>query len=215
MQAGFSALDIVFLILLAVFIVSRFMGNQLPKDDKKSKKVVKFPEDVIKEVEKVQKEQKKKVSLKHLEGLSGVKLIEQADKDFKKKEFLSGAELAYQMYYDAINDKDEDTLEGMVAPRHFDEIMESVETLESENKKRFVLIEEIENVEIVEAKLHGRTAIIDVKYVAQQTDVIESEDLNEDDVEKAPSEVVSIWTWARSIDSEDLNWELERITLLS
>lgn len=215
MQAGFSALDIVFLILLAVFIVSRFMGNQLPKDDKKSKKVVKFPEDVIKEVEKVQKEQKKKVSLKHLEGLSGVKLIEQADKDFKKKEFLSGAELAYQMYYDAINDKDEDTLEGMVAPRHFDEIMESVETLESENKKRFVLIEEIENVEIVEAKLHGRTAIIDVKYVAQQTDVIESEDLSEDDVEKAPSEVVSIWTWARSIDSEDLNWELERITLLS
>ncbi len=215
MQAGFSALDIVFLILLAVFIVSRFMGNQLPKDDKKSKKVVKFPEDVIKEVEKVQKEQKKKVSLKHLEGLSGVKLIEQADKDFKKKEFLSGAELAYQMYYDAINDKDEDTLEGMVAPRHFDEIMESVETLESENKKRIVLIEEIENVEIVEAKLHGRTAIIDVKYVAQQTDVIESEDLSEDDVEKAPSEVVSIWTWARSIDSEDLNWELERITLLS
>ena len=215
MQAGFSALDIVFLILLAVFIVSRFMGNQLPKDDKKSKKVVKFPEDVIKEVEKVQKEQKKKVSLKHLEGLSGVKLIEQADKDFKKKEFLSGAELAYQMYYDAINDKDEETLEGMVAPRHFDEIMESVETLESENKKRFVLIEEIENVEIVEAKLHGRTAIIDVKYVAQQTDVIESEDLSEDDVEKAPSEVVSIWTWARSIDSEDLNWELERITLLS
>ena len=215
MQAGFSALDIVFLILLAVFIVSRFMGNQLPKDDKKSKKVLKFPEDVIKEVEKVQKEQKKKVSLKHLEGLSGVKLIEQADKDFKKKEFLSGAELAYQMYYDAINDKDEDTLEGMVAPRHFDEIMESVETLESENKKRFVLIEKIENVEIVEAKLHGRTAIIDVKYVAQQTDVIESEDLSEDDVEKAPSEVVSIWTWARSIDSEDLNWELERITLLS
>lgn len=215
MQAGFSALDIVFLILLAVFIVSRFMGNQLPKDDKKSKKVVKFPEDVIKEVEKVQKEQKKKVSLKHLEGLSGVKLIEQADKDFKKKEFLSGAELAYQMYYDAINDKDEETLEGMVAPRHFDEIMESVETLESENKKRFVLIEEIENVEIVEAKLHGRTAIIDVKYVAQQTDVIESEDLSEDDVAKAPSEVVSIWTWARSIDSEDLNWELERITLLS
>ena len=215
MQAGFSALDIVFLILLAVFIVSRFMGNQLPKDDKKSKKVVKFPEDVIKEVEKVQKEQKKKVSLKHLEGLSGVKLIEQADKDFKKKEFLSGAELAYQMYYDAINDKDEETLEGMVAPRHFDEIMESVETLESENKKRFVLIEEIENVEIVESKLHGRTAIIDVKYVAQQTDVIESEDLSEDDVAKAPSEVVSIWTWARSIDSEDLNWELERITLLS
>lgn len=220
MQAGFSALDIVFLIILAIFIVTRFMGNSLPKEDKKKqkdKKVIKFPSEVMtqEEVETIQKQTKPAEPLKNLEGLEGIDLIKKADRDFSEKDFLSGAELAYQMYYDAMNEVDEETLENMIAPRKFDEIMESIETLESENKKRFVLIDKFKDIEIIDAKLHGRTAILDVKYSVLQTDVIEDIDKDIDSIKKAPKEVSTVWTWAKSIDSDDLNWELETMALLS
>ncbi len=218
METGFSALDIVFLVVLAIFIISRFMGHQLPKDDKKNhKKVVKFPMNVAEEIEESQTKPKPKVILpeKELKNLSGVELIKKADLHFNEKEFLSGAELAYQMYYDAINDMDEETLENMIAPRKFDEIMESIETLESEGKKRLVKIDKLSNIEILDAKLHGRTAIIDVKYTAMQTDVIEDLETKVADVKADAKEITSVWTWARSIDSDDLNWELETMALIS
>lgn len=220
METGFSALDIVFLVVLAIFIISRFMGHQLPKDDKKTnKKVVKFPvstaEIEAQKAEEVKPAPKVVLSEKDRKNLSGIELIKKADRDFNEKDFLSGAELAYQMYYDAINEMDEDTLENMVAPRKFDEIMESIETLESEGKKRLVKIEEVTSIEVLDAKLHGRTAIVDVKYTAQQTDVIENIDTKADDIKSDAKEVTTVWTWARSVDSDDLNWELESIALLS
>jgi predicted lipid-binding transport protein (Tim44 family) len=215
MQTGFSFMDIVFLIILAVFIVSRFMGYNLPKDNKKTRpnKVLKFPSDSVQDVSS-EKLNQKPID-KGLSHLKGVELIKKADNSFSEKEFLSGAELAYQMYYSAINEQDEETLESMMAPRKFDEIMEGIETLEAEGKKRVVLIDKIHKIEILDAKLHGLTAIIDVKYVVEQTDFIEDLSKDPKKVKQKPKKVTSVWTWAKSVGSDDLNWELETMALLS
>lgn len=221
MQTGFSFMDIVFLIVIAVFVISRFMGHNLPKDDKKTKpsKILNFPADSAQDGAQSKKADKKPLKVENditdLSGLEGIQLIKKADNQFSETEFLSGAELAYKIYYDAVNEQDEETLENMLAPRKFDEIMENIESLEAEDKKRVVIIEKINKVEILDAKLHGRTAIIDVKYIVEQTDVIDGLKKDPQKIKKKSKKVTSVWTWAKSIDSEDLNWELETMALLS
>tara|TARA_R110000868_G_scaffold218576_1_gene468970 strand:+ start:114898 stop:115545 length:648 start_codon:yes stop_codon:yes gene_type:complete len=215
MQTGFSFLDVIFLIVMAIFIATRFFGHKLPKDDKKlnKKNVVKFPNSEISEVVKEQvKPKHKKVDLSKLSGLEQIKAT---DKSFKEKDFIAGATNAYQMYYDALNERDEKTLENMLAPRKFDEIMESIESLEEEGKQRFVDIDTFKNVEIIDARLHGRTAIIEVKYIVMQKDFIEDLDTKKSPKSLKNKEVSTVWTWARSVESDDLNWELESIALLS
>lgn len=214
MQTGFSFLDIVFLIVMAIFIVTRFMGHKLPKDNKKeTKNIVKFPKTTAGIKEKPVVVSKAKQA--DIEKLSGIEQIKSVDKDFNEKEFLSGSELAYKMYYDAINERDEETLEAMVAPRKFDELMESIETLEEEGKQRFITLDSMKSVEILDARLHGRTAIVDVKYVCLQQDSIEKLDTKKSSAKVKQKEVSTVWSWAKSIDSDDLNWELESISLLS
>ncbi|MFT7144740.1 MAG: putative lipid-binding transport protein (Tim44 family) [Alphaproteobacteria bacterium] len=213
MQTGFSFLDIVFLIVMAIFIVSRFTGNKMPKDGKKTtKNVVKFPEKTVESVKAAPARKVSKVDMKNLSGLEQIKVV---DSSFNKKDFLEGSEFAYKMYYDALNERDEETLEGMLAPRKFDEIMESVESLEEEGKQRYVAIQKIKSVEVLDARLHGRTAIIDVKYTVMQKDSIEKLNADKPSTKTKEKEVSTVWAWAKSVDSEDLNWELESISLLS
>lgn len=216
MQDGLNLFDILLLIALAVFIFTRFSAHQLPKDAKKGKKknnVFDFPQDVVKNVTEVTGI---KTTQSEKEALSDMDQLKSADRSFNEKDFLKGAKAAYEMYYEAFSSADEETLDELTAPRLFDRVMENIEEAEGQAEELKVDVHRIEKAEIVDVRVHGRSAIIDVKYVTEMAEYTQN---SEGDVvagkKDTPKKVTQIWTWARALDSDDLNWELEDINAVS
>ena len=203
--------DIIFLILIAVFIYTRFFGKSLPKSKRGGKKqnVFKFPVDDIEKAMREQMQQtlaqaqaKKSAAQKRAAAsLTGLAKIKAIDPTFNKNQFLEGATNAYGFFYDACNNRDEDTLDALTAPRLFDETIDKLEA----NPNAKTSVESLDDVKIVDSKVHGRTILIDVKYSAKQSDKPKAK----------AKKVEQIWTWARAVDQEDPNWELEAISLIA
>lgn len=211
MQGSFSAMDFIILLVVAAFIISRFVSHNLPKDNKSNNKakianIVSFPD--VKPTPKVK-------PVKVDKNLSGLDQLKSVDKSFKEKEFLEGAQSAYFMYVEAYNARDEESLDALLAPKILDEVMDDIESLQESGKQRLYKVEEIKNAEIVDVKLHGRTAIVDVKYTVSQKESILKEGSSVSAIRSQAKEVSCIWTWARNVDSDDLNWELESTSLIS
>lgn len=217
MQEGVTILDILVLVVLAAFIYTRFKSHDLPKDLKTKKngnkpnRVVTFPK---KETETQTKTARVR-AVKNLEGLSDIDQIKASDSSFNEKEFIAGAKTAYEMYYESFNEVDEETLESLLVPKLFDQVMEKVETAESEGQKLIVDVAAVSDAQIVDAKMHGRTAVIDVKYVAEQAEYTEDSDGETIKGSVDSKKVSSVWRWVRPVDADDLNWDLESITPVS
>lgn len=194
-----NIVELLFLVMLGFFVFSRFFSIKLPTDEGK-------PEAKIIPLKTVKK---KDVNVEHLEGLDQIKA---ADRDFKESDFKEGSLAAFKMYHEAVTDDDEDLLEDLLSPKLFDEYLEQAEKLDDAQERVAFKVKAVD-MEILDARLSGRTAIIDVKYKAEIAQAILSLDGQEkqgnlDDFQS----IEVIWTWARSIDAEDLNWELESVS---
>lgn len=139
----------------------------------------------------------------------GLKDILATDSDFSPKEFLSGAEMAYEMIVNAFADGDKQTLRNLLSPSVF-EGFESVINDRSEKgetvKSSFV---GIDSADIRAAEVRDSDANVTVRFESQivsatvdkEGEIIEG---NENDVVR----VTDIWTFSRDIRSRDPNWKL-------
>lgn len=209
---SFTFLDIVILISLVVFIVTRFLGEGLPKDDelnKKKKSNNKSNNKVIDITAKNKTTSAVRKAKNFTDETDGLEKIKSVDSSFNEKDFKEGAKQAYFMFYEALSLVNEDDLDFLTSPRIFNELMEESDDYESLGQIRKVVVDSVDSIDIVDAKLHGKTAIIDVKYIAQQKDFIEDSQGQFVSGDKDFKTVTFIWTWARPVNSDDLNWELD------
>lgn len=217
MQDGISFGDILFLAILAVFIYTRFMGHKLPKGKKSSKqgRVIDFP----KTIDPVELEQKAKdviagakqsnINADDLEGIAKIKAL---DASFNEKEFIKGTQGAFEMYFDALQEQDEDTLDALLAPRLFDKTVDAFEDDEKNGHKMHAEVRAIKNCEMTDVRVSGKTLIVDVLFKADivQYKLTEKNTLKRGDTKSVKSKSY-IWTLARSLNSNDPNWEVEDI----
>lgn len=192
-------LDLIIIVIVGLFIYSRFFSKALPRDEGKSAKNIreaygiKPAADKEKVVPMTPKTRRRRVSAEELEKLDGLDRIRAMDPAFDDDSFMEGAKAAYGMFYTARNARDMDTLESLVAPRLLDDVLDE---LDAKNAKS-IDVDKVENAEVVDTRINGRTLIIDVKYTARHKDG-----------SKAKA-VQQVWTWARNVDADDPNWELE------
>ena len=67
----------------------------------------------------------------------------------------------------------------------------------------------IKSVDILEARVEGRTAFVTVKVVSEQVNATKNKDgLTTDGDESQVSDVLDIWTFARNTRARDPNWTL-------
>lgn len=220
--------DLIILIGFVFFIFTRFFGSKLPKDD--AKKRPNQQRNLGTETSEAAKEAAKVVDIKRknplavkprkptlspdvLAKLQGAERLKAFDPSFDEKEFLSGARQAFTLYWQAIAEGDEATLEALTSPRLFDEAMEQIEDLAASGKVFLTRIDKIKTIEILETRVSGRTAIADVKYTAELAQV-NVKKTSKTTTAKA-STYQAVWVWARNIDAPDLNWELEEIKPLN
>ena len=215
-------LDLIIMIGFAVFIFSRFFSTKLPKDPNKKgpeaggkKRIDPHAKPAAKVVEMPRKPpvsvrpKKPAVSQEVLAKLEGAERLKAVDPSFDEKNFISGARQAFTLYWQAVAEKDEKTLDSLAGPKVFDDIMDKVEELEAEDRVLVTRIDKLHSVELVETRVNGRTEIAEVRYKA---DMAQSEvQASTKSTSASAKPYDAIWVWARNIDDTDPNWELEAI----
>lgn len=217
--------DLLILVGFIYFIFSRFFGTKLPKDDKKKgpnapqDKGFNRPQEAGKVVEMPRKPpvtvkpKKPVVSPEVLAKLEGAERLKAVDPTFDEKTFLSGARQGFTLYWQAVTDYDEETLDALTSPRVYDEIMDRIEPLHEEGRVLLTRIDKITSVTLAETRVSGRSAIAEVLYEAEiaQSEVKKSTKTTS----SSAKPYKAIWVWARNIDDPDPNWELEEIQPLN
>ena len=151
--------------------------------------------------------------LRHADGdddlRRGLEAIAEADGRFDPDEFLDGARMAYEMIVTGFADGDKATLRNLLAP----EVYESFAAVIDERRERGETVQAsfvgIENAGIVEAGMQGHEAHVTVAFVSQMVSatIDKSGEVIDGDPEEV-AEVTDRWTFARSVRSDDPNWNL-------
>ncbi len=203
---GFTILDLLVVVAVGFFIYRQFFSTPIGKGKKGRQRqpekstVVHLPQHKTTDFQP----EKQNVAI-DMSKLSVVEKIRRHDPQFSQKDFVEGAKQAYGIYYKALEKADEETLEHLLSPAVFDETMDEIEACAEQGKVLKVDIQEISAVDLVDARVNGKTLLLDVKYTAKQAMQAVKESGK---ITAKPKEISQIWTWARPLTSDDPNWEL-------
>jgi len=139
----------------------------------------------------------------------GIARIRRADPGFDPSQFLAGARVAFEMIVNAFTKGDKSALRPLLSDDVFkpfaqtiDDRITAKETFETHDLK-------LDDAEIVEADMTGRTARVTVKLVSHQISVTRAMDGSiVDGNPDHPVEKTDYWTFARDTRSADPNWML-------
>jgi predicted lipid-binding transport protein (Tim44 family) len=139
-------------------------------------------------------------------GLTQVRI---ADPSFDANRFVQGSGRAFQMIVEAFAQGDTGSLRPLLSDDLFDEFSGEIRRRTAEGEVHETRLVGVRQADILEARMEGRTALITVKFVSDQINVVRDEqgEVLEGDPE-TPVEVVDIWTFARNTRSSDPNWTL-------
>lgn len=218
--------ELLIIVAVGYFIYHQFSKHDLPKSKKGSKRssssktrsrsdksrILDFPKQTASAVKTSVKPRKQ--HSKDYAHLSGIAQIKAADTAFNEKDFLKGAQTAYTYYYKAWNKKDDKTLANFLGAKLLDDTIRAFNKLDEEQHSPYVEITNLDAT-IVDGRVVGRTALVDVKFTATQSDNMLNAAGKTIEPKAGAKEVTTIWTLARVIDSDDPNWSLEAINPLT
>jgi len=139
-------------------------------------------------------------------GLTQIKI---ADRSFDENGFLGGAKAAFEMIINAFGQGDARTLRPLLSNDVYEDFSSDIKAREQSGETLETTLIGVNDAEIIEAELQGRTAFVTIKFVSEQINV--TRDTDGKVVDGDPNTVTSItdiWTFARNTRSRDPNWTL-------
>jgi predicted lipid-binding transport protein (Tim44 family) len=140
---------------------------------------------------------------------AGVAQIRSADPSFDPRGFVGGARQAFEMIVRAFAQGDTATLRPLLS----DEVYENFTAAINERRRTRHTLETtlvaIKSADLVDARLNGRTAEVSIKFVSEQKNVTRDE--SGQVIDGSPDHVATvtdIWTFARNTRASDPNWTL-------
>ncbi len=237
MGEGFQFIDIIFFAMIAAFLVLRLRGvlgrrdghegnfrDSLKdrKNDQSDNNVVQLPdasepqfEDDPKDSEDSEAPEAPEAPDIAAEDASddplsqGLAQIQGADPGFDPDEFISGAEIAFELVIEAYASGDTSTLKPLLSAEVFANFSQVIRDREKAGETLEDILVGITSAEIVEAFVEDKAANITAKFVTEQINVTRDE--NGDVIDGNPTTVINVtdfWTFARDIKSRDPNWAL-------
>jgi predicted lipid-binding transport protein (Tim44 family) len=140
---------------------------------------------------------------------SGVRAIVAAEPGFDVSRFIEGAQGAYRMILEAYWSGDEATLNDLVEPRVAEAFGEAIAARREAGQTLDNRLVSIERALISGAQVNGRDARITVRFDADIAAVTRDGEGNV--VAGSTSDAVEthdVWTFARTLRSDDPNWKL-------
>jgi predicted lipid-binding transport protein (Tim44 family) len=135
--------------------------------------------------------------------------IRSADPSFNPHEFVDGARIAFGMVIEAFAKGDTASLRPLLGDELYDGFSSAIRDRLASDETLETSIREMKDIDLIDAKLEGRTALVTVKFVTDQISVTRNVagaviDGDPDEV----IEVIDIWTFARNTRLSDPNWTL-------
>lgn len=139
----------------------------------------------------------------------GFKQLLSADANFSPGEFLTGANMAYEMIVTAFADGDKRALKNLLSR----EVYESFESAIDQRMERGETVKSsfvgIDDSKIIAAEMRERSANVSVSFESQIVSATFDKDGKlVDGDEQEVARVKDIWTFARDTRSRDPNWKL-------
>lgn len=135
--------------------------------------------------------------------------IRRADRAFDVSQFITGAKAAHEMILEAFWDGDKNTLKEFLDDTVFEQFSTAVD---QRIERGFVMqnkLLDVTEVDIIDARLHGRMAELTVHFRAEIIAVTKDKDGHL--VEGNTSDAIEVndkWTFARDTKSRDPKWML-------
>lgn len=139
----------------------------------------------------------------------GILAIQRLDPSFNPDEFLQGASSAFELILIAYTEGDTAVLKSLLSAEVYGNFSQAIKDREQAGEVLEDTLVGIDQAELLEAYVEGRTAFVTVKFVTQQINVTRDE--NGDVVDGDPNQVISVtdfWTFSRDTRSSDPNWAL-------
>ena len=143
------------------------------------------------------------------EVATGLRAIAGTDSAFGPKSFLEGAKAAYEMIVTAFAQGDRKTLKNLLDKEVYDGFERAIAEREAAGHKVDFTFVGLPGVEISEAELDKRNALVTVRFRAEV--VSATRDGGGNLIEGNADQVNNIadeWTFSRSVKSRDPNWKL-------
>lgn len=139
----------------------------------------------------------------------GLAAIHKADPTFNPADFVAGAKIAFEMILMAFAEGDAKSLQPLLGPDVYRSFAGAIEERRRLGHRLKTNLVGITHVEIADAELKGREALVTLKFTSEQIDV--TEDAAGQVIEGDPARVdtlIDLWTFARDTNSRDPNWQL-------
>lgn len=140
---------------------------------------------------------------------AGLQRIKDADPSFNSKEFLSGANAAFEIILSSYASGEVDTLKPLLNADVFDNFAKAIKDREQSGQILEDTLIRIQSTKIVEALVENSTVLITVKFISEQINTLLDEDKKV--IEGDPNtinEVTDFWTFSHDLSSRNPNWAL-------
>lgn len=140
---------------------------------------------------------------------AGIAQIRGADPSFDPRGFTQGARAAFEMIVGAFAAGDSGALRPLLSDEVHENFAAAIRDRQAAKQTLETTLVGINNAQIVEARLEGRTAFVTLKFVTEQVNV--TKNAAGEVVDGDPNQVTTvtdIWTFARNTKSRDPNWVL-------
>jgi predicted lipid-binding transport protein (Tim44 family) len=216
-----SLMEILFFALLAgvaVFKLSQLLGREDLNDIVEKKATT--PDNVnvnnvIDIATRKEPEAQKEIALKqvsHLDSESKEALNAIIDQDiyFLPKDFLNGAQLAFEEIINAFAKKDTSTLQGLLSKPLYEKFENAIKQREEREETLETVIVAIIGANIKGMAINDHTATITVRVISEQIHLLK--DKEDKIISGNPSDIEKIedsWVFEKNINSSDPNWTLK------
>lgn len=139
----------------------------------------------------------------------GITQIRAADPGFSPSDFLDGANGAFEMILQAYVEGDTRTLKNLLAKDVYQSFASAIQARNDNGQRIEDTLVGIDSTDILEARMEDSAALVTVKFVSEQVNVLY--DAEDEVIEGDPHKVIvvtDIWTFSRDTRSRDPNWSL-------
>ena len=217
MGSDFHSLDLIFLALVAVFIILRLrsvLGKRTghegrPEDWRAGPTPARVEQPVEDNVVDLNTRRAPQEVLPQGPLGDGIRDILRHDPSFNSRQFTEGARMAFEMIVDAFAAGNKKVLRPLL---HDDVYQPFAQAIDDHVAKGEVVDTELVGIlsaDVVEARMDGKYALVTVLFVSEQVNLIKDHEgrVLEGDPNYV-AEIRDLWTFRRETTSNDPNWQL-------
>ena len=214
-----SFVDIIFLMILVAFIITRLYGvfgsnsNEekirvvvKPMDKEAEKKLI---DNIAKVIKESKQEQEKESEIVNFENLSELDKNLMQIPDFNKDNFIRGACRVFEVVLHAFNSGNITGIKNLLGKKIWDALDQTINFRKENNITSEVDFICFDKSEIKDVKLLKNSAKIAVEFVSEQINILKNSDgeVIEGD-ENFVQKITDIWTFERALNAKNNQWVL-------